>query len=67
MNDSTSGYAAATKRAVTKPKLYDEQLSFLVERGTWERIEAARGDVKKSDFLRKAIDDAITKAKRRAK
>lgn len=64
MIDSTSGNAAAIQRRVTRPKEYDEQLAFLVKRGTKDRIEAARGDVSKADFLRTAIDDAIAKARR---
>jgi len=67
MIDSTSGYATATKRAVTKPKLYDEQLAFLVERGTKERVEAVRGSVSKAKFFRSAIDAAIAKAERELK
>jgi hypothetical protein len=63
--DSTSGNAAAIQRRVTRPKEYDEQLAFLVKRGTKDRIEAVRGEVSKADFLRAAIDDAIAKAKRR--
>lgn len=62
---STSDFWAAKARRVTRPKLYDEQLAFLVEAGTKERIEAARGDTSKADFLRKAIDDAIAKARRK--
>ena len=65
MLDSTSGYVAAKSRVVTKPKLYDEQLAFLVEAGTAKRIEAARGDMRKADFLRAAIDEAIHKATKR--
>jgi hypothetical protein len=65
MIESTSGYAPATRRAVTKPKKYDEQLAFLVEAGTKERIEAARGDMPKAEFLRQAIDGAIRKARRK--
>jgi hypothetical protein len=64
--DSTSGNAAAKPRRVTRPKEYDEQLAFLVKRGTKERIDAVRGDVSKADFLRIAIDDAIARAKRRS-
>lgn len=67
MIDSTSGLAAAKSARVTKPKIYDEQLAFLVEAGTKERIETARGDTKKADFLRTAIDDAILKAARELK
>ena len=63
--DSTSGQSAANSRRVTRPKEFDEQLAFLVRRGTRDRIEAVRGDVSKADFLRAAIDDAIAKAKRR--
>lgn len=62
--DSTSGYANATARRMTRPKEFTEQLAFLVEEGTKERIEAVRGGVKKADFLRQAIDDAIAKARR---
>lgn len=62
--DSTSGYPGATNRAVTKPKLYEEQIAFLVKAGTLERIEQARGDMKQADFLRQAVDDAIYKARR---
>jgi hypothetical protein len=64
MLDSTSGYPDATNRAVTKPKLYEEQIAFLVKAGTLDRIEEARGDMKQADFLRQAIDDAIYKARR---
>lgn len=56
---------AATTRRVTRPKEFTEQLAFLVTEGTADRIEAVRGDMKKADFLRAAINDAITKAKRR--
>jgi major membrane immunogen (membrane-anchored lipoprotein) len=63
--DSTSGYEGAKPRRVTRPKEFTEQLAFLVKEGTAERIEAVRGEVKKADFLRAAIDDAIAKAKRR--
>lgn len=62
--DSTSGMTPAKPRRMTRPKEFDEQLAFLVAKGTKERIEAARGEVSKADFLRKAIDDAITKARR---
>lgn len=62
--DSTSGLIAAKSRRVTRPKEFTEQLAFLVKEGTAERIEAVRGDVKKADFLRAAIDDAIEKARR---
>jgi hypothetical protein len=63
--DSTSGISGAKPRLVTRPKEFDEQLAFLVKRGTKERIEAVRGDVAKADFLRDAIDAAIAKARRR--
>lgn len=65
--DSTSGFADAKSARVTKPKIYDEQLAFLTEAGTKDRIEAVRGDTKKADFLRAAIDDAIFKAARELK
>jgi len=55
----------ATSRRVTRPKEFTEQLAFLVREGTAERIEAVRGDVKKADFLRAAIDDAIDRARRK--
>lgn len=67
MIDSTSGYDGATSARVTKPKLYDEQLAFLVEAGTKDRIEAVRGDTPKADFLRGAINDAIKRAARKPK
>lgn len=65
MTDSTSGNAAATARRVTRPKEFTEQIAFLVKEGTADRIEAARGDMKKADFLRAAIDDAISRARRK--
>jgi len=64
MFDSTSGYEGASAPRMTKPKLYDEQLSFLVESGTKVRIDAVRGDTSKAKFLRAAIDAAIAKAAR---
>lgn len=65
--DSTSGNAPVKARIVTRPKEYDEQLAFLVKTGTKARIDAVRGDTPKADFLRQAIDDAITKAARELK
>lgn len=62
---STSGNVPATQRIVTRPKEFDEQLAFLVKRGTKERIDAARGDQAKADFLRDAIDAAIRKGMKR--
>jgi hypothetical protein len=46
---------------VTRPKEFTEQLSFLAKDGTSRRIEAVRGDVKKADFLRAAVEDAIAR------
>ena len=65
--DSTSGIANAKPRAVTRPKEFDEQLAFLVKRGTKERIEAVRGDVPKADFMRAAIEAALAKARRKGR
>ncbi|AHE52665.1 hypothetical protein [Sphingomonas sanxanigenens] len=50
---------------MTRPKEFDEQLAFLVKRGTKERIDAARGDMPKAEFLRAAIDEAIERARRK--
>jgi major membrane immunogen (membrane-anchored lipoprotein) len=49
---------------MTRPKEFEEQLAFLVAKGTKDRIEAVRGDTSQAKFLRTAIDDAITKARR---
>lgn len=62
---STSDYDAARAARVTKPKLYDEQIALLVKGGTRARIEEVRGAASQADFIRKAIDDAITKARRK--
>lgn len=63
--DCTSGSEPAKARAVTRPKEFEEQLAFLVKKGTAERIDQARGDLTKAEFLRAAIDAAIAKAKRK--
>lgn len=63
--DSTGGMTPAKSQQVTKPKAFTEQLSFLVKEGTSERIEAVRGEVKKADFLRAAIDAAIARVRTR--
>lgn len=65
--DSTSGNVVAKPRVVTRPKEFEEQLAFLVKKGTAARIAAARGAVPKADFLRAAIDAAIDKAERELK
>ena len=65
MIDSTSGYEAAKPRRVTRPKEYTEQLAFLVKEGTSERIDAVRGDVKKADFLRDAVEQAIRRSEKK--
>lgn len=67
MIDSTSGNKMAKPRRVTRPKEFTEQLAFLVKEGTGERIDAVRGDMKKADFLREAVDQAIRRKERAAK
>jgi hypothetical protein len=62
---STSDYEAAKAARVTKPKLYDEQIALLVKGGTKARIDEVRGELNQADFVRKALDDAIAKARRR--
>ena len=65
MVDSTSGFEAGKSRRVTRPKEFTEQLAFLVKDGTGERIDAVRGDVKKADFLRDAVEQAIRRREKK--
>ena len=67
MIDSTSGYKVDKPRRVTRPKEFTEQIAFLVKEGTADRIEAVRGDTKKADFLREAIEREIKRRERQAK
>lgn len=64
---STSGYDAVKAVRVTKPKLYDEQIALLVKAGTKARIDEVRGDLNQAEFIRKAIDAAVTKTAREMK
>lgn len=52
---------------MTRPKEFTEQLAFLVKEGTSERIDAVRGETKKADFLREAIEREIKRRERQAK
>lgn len=63
--DCASGSEPAKARAVTRTKEFKEQLAFLVEEGTRARIEKVRGDASQADFLRAAVNAAISKAKRK--
>jgi hypothetical protein len=52
---------------VTRPKEFTEQLAFLVKEGTGDRIEAVRGDTKKADLLREAVEREIRRRERATK
>lgn len=65
MIDSTSGYKVDKPPRVTRPKEYTEQLAFLVKEGTGERIDAVRGEMKKADFLREAVESAIRRKEKK--
>ncbi|WP_093021250.1 hypothetical protein [Sphingobium sp. YR768] len=55
----------AKPRRVTRPKEYTEQLAFLVKEGTGDRIDAVRGDKKKADFLRDAVESALRRQEKK--
>lgn len=64
--DCTSGIESVTPRRVTRPKEFDEQVSFLAAKGTHERIEAVLGEgERKVDFLRDAVEKAVKRRGRR--
>ncbi len=63
--DCTSGIEMTTRRRMTRPKEFDEQIAFLVEKGTHARIEAVLlpGE-KKGDFYRVALDNEVKRRRR---
>lgn len=65
MTDSTSGNKVDKARRVTRPKEFTEQLAFLVKEGTGDRIDAVRGDMKKADFLRDAVEQALRRKEKK--
>ncbi|RJG48978.1 hypothetical protein D0Z70_24315 [Sphingobium terrigena] len=65
MMDSTSGIKIANPPRVTRPKEFTEQLAFLVKEGTGDRIDAVRGNKKKADFLREAVESAIRRQEKK--
>ncbi|WP_182914106.1 hypothetical protein [Sphingobium terrigena] len=50
---------------MTRPKEFTEQLAFLVKEGTGDRIDAVRGNKKKADFLREAVESAIRRQEKK--
>lgn len=63
--DSTSGNETGRSRRVTRPKEFTEQLAFLVKEGTGARIDAVRGDMKKADMLRDAVERELKRLERK--
>jgi len=63
--DSTSGNELAKPRRVTRPKEFTEQLAFLVKEGTGDRLDAVRGDLKKADVLREAVERELRRLEKK--
>ena len=54
-----TGFSSATRRYVTKPKLFDEAMHVRLPKDTKARIDALRGDIRQGDFVRKVLLKAI--------
>jgi len=48
-------------KRVTKPKLFDEAIHFRVKKGTKERIDMLRGDMRQGDFMRELLEEALSR------